>query len=89
MTSPPKNAISPQPPPVFEAEFIAGLKQLFEEKVFNLTLGLKITAIEPHQVRARITMRPELVGHYSFNRVHGGVISAGLDAVDGLAVMAA
>ena len=90
MTHPPKNATSPLPPPVFEAEFIAELKQLFEEKiVFNLTLGLKITAIEPHQVRARIDMRPELVGHYSFNRLHGGVISAGLDAMGGLAVMAA
>ena len=34
-------------------------------------------------------MRPELVGHYAYNRVHGGVISAGLDAMGGLAVMAA
>jgi uncharacterized protein (TIGR00369 family) len=29
------------------------------------------------------------VGHFSFNRIHGGVISAGLDAMGGLAVMAA
>ena len=34
-------------------------------------------------------MRNELVGHFSYNRVHGGVISAGLDAMGGLAVMAA
>jgi uncharacterized protein (TIGR00369 family) len=33
-------------------------------------------------------MRRELVGHYSHNRVHGGVISASLDAMGGLAVMA-
>jgi acyl-coenzyme A thioesterase PaaI-like protein len=32
---------------------------------------------------------PELVGHYAHNRLHGGVISAGLDAMGGLAVMAA
>ena len=38
---------------------------------------------------ARIDMRPELVGHYAYNRIHGGVISAGLDAMGGLAVMAA
>ena len=34
-------------------------------------------------------MKKELVGHYAFNRIHGGVISAGLDAMGGLAVMAA
>jgi acyl-coenzyme A thioesterase PaaI-like protein len=40
-------------------------------------------------VMGSIAMKPELVGHYSFNRIHGGVISAGLDAMGGLAVMAA
>ena len=34
-------------------------------------------------------MRPQLVGHFAYNRLHGGVISAGLDAMGGLAVMAA
>jgi uncharacterized protein (TIGR00369 family) len=38
---------------------------------------------------AHIAMKPELVGHHLFNRIHGGVISAGLDAMGGLAVMAA
>ena len=75
---------------VFEPEFVAGLKKIFEEKiVFNQTLGLKIRTLEPELVIGRITMRHELVGHYSYNRVHGGVISAGLDAMGGLAVMAA
>ena len=78
------------PPAVFEPEFIEGLKRIFEEGiVFNKTLGLKITAITPERVTARIDMRHELVGHYSYNRIHGGVISAGLDAMGGLAVMAA
>jgi uncharacterized protein (TIGR00369 family) len=40
-------------------------------------------------VTGRIDMKPELIGHFSFNRLHGGVISAGLDAMAGLAVMAA
>jgi uncharacterized protein (TIGR00369 family) len=57
--------------------------------VFNKVLGLKITALSPTEVRARIAMKPELVGHYGYNRIHGGVISAGLDAMGGLAVMAA
>jgi len=40
-------------------------------------------------VTAQIAMRPDLIGHFAHNRIHGGVISAGLDAMGGLAVMAA
>lgn len=77
-------------PVAFEPEFIAGLRQIFEEKIpFNHLLGLKITRLEPAAVAARIDMRPDLVGHFAYNRLHGGVISAGLDAMGGLAVMAA
>ena len=77
-------------PIVFEPEFIAGLKTIWEEKiVFNQVLGLKITQIEPERVIATIAMRPELIGHYAHHRLHGGVISAGLDAMGGLACMAA
>lgn len=77
-------------PVEFEPEFIDGLRQLWEEKiVFNRVLGLRLTALGPERVSARIDMRPELVGHYSYNRIHGGVISAGLDGMGGLAVMAA
>jgi len=75
---------------VFEAEFIHGLKQIFEEMIsFNRVLGLQIHDLGPAKVRARIAMKPDLVGHFSYNRIHGGVISAGLDAMGGLAVMAA
>ena len=81
---------TPVQPVQFEPEFIAGLKTIFEERiVFNQLLGLKITAVEPERVVARIDMRHELVGHFAYNRIHGGVISAGLDAMGGLACMAA
>ena len=74
----------------FEDEFVVGLKEIFEEKiVFNQTLGLEITSIQPDRVVARMAMRQQLIGHYAHNRIHGGAISAGLDAVGGLAVMAA
>ena len=75
---------------LFEEEFTAGLKDLFEEKiVFNKTLGIKITSITQLRVTASMAMRPELIGHYAHNRIHGGAISAGLDAMGGLAVMVA
>lgn len=74
----------------FEEEFIAALTQLYEERiVFNRVLGLKLTELKPNAVRARMDMRGDLVGHYIHNRIHGGVISAGLDAIGSLAVMAA
>lgn len=74
----------------FEIEFVTNLKKIFEESiVFNQVLGLKITDLLPESVHGRIEMRQELIGHYSYNRVHGGVISAALDAMGGLAVMAA
>jgi len=77
-------------PQEFESDFVTGLKAIFEEKiVFNTVLGLKITSLLPERVIGRIEMKHELVGHYTFNRLHGGVISAGLDAMGGLAVMAA
>ena len=75
---------------VFEPEFIAGIKDIFEDKiVFNKLLGITIERLESDCVTARIAMRPDLVGHYAYNRMHGGVISAGLDSMGGLAVMAA
>ena len=74
----------------FEPEFVAGLKDIFEQKiVFNQVLGLKITSLKPERVIGRIDMKHDLIGHFAYNRLHGGVISAGLDAMGGLAVMAA
>lgn len=86
----PKHTAQPSAPVVFEPEFIAGVKSIFEEKiVFNQVLGLKIDALHPDSAAAHIPMRPELIGHYAHHRMHGGVISAGLDAMGGLAVMCA
>ena len=80
----------PAVPPEFEDEFVRGLKDIFEERiVFNTVIGLKIESLRAERVIGRIAMKHELVGHYAFNRLHGGVISAGLDAMGGLAVMAA
>ncbi|MBX3607575.1 MAG: thioesterase family protein [Piscinibacter sp.] len=76
--------------PAFEAEFVAGLKEIFEERiVFNRLIGLRIDAVAAEGVSGHLPMRHELIGHYAHQRLHGGVISAGLDAMGGLAVMAA
>lgn len=76
--------------PEFEPEFVAGLTRVFDELIpFNRLLGLKITSLKADGVKGRIDMRPELIGHFVSHRLHGGVISAGLDAMGGVAVMAA
>jgi uncharacterized protein (TIGR00369 family) len=68
----------------------AALTELFEQKItFNRTLGLKVLRIGPGGPQLRFDMRPELVGHYQYGRLHGGVISATLDALAGLAIMVA
>ena len=75
---------------MFEPEFIAGLTEIFEQRIaFNRVIGLRIGSLSGDGVSGHIDMRPELIGHYAHHRLHGGVISAGLDAMGGLAVMAA
>ena len=81
MTEAPRNAIE-------QARLEAALVDLFEHKIsFNRVLGLKIAAARVGDVRATLDMRPELIGHYTYGRLHGGVISAVLDAMGGLALM--
>jgi uncharacterized protein (TIGR00369 family) len=68
----------------------AALTELFEQKIsFNQTLGLKVLRLGPGGPQLGFDMRPELVGHYQHGRLHGGVISATLDALAGLAMMVA
>jgi uncharacterized protein (TIGR00369 family) len=77
-------------PIAFEPEFIEGLRRIFDDTIpFNQVLGLKITSLKPERVVGRIEMKSELVGNFAHGRLHGGVISAGLDSMAGLAVMAA
>ena len=72
----------------FEPDFIEVLRQLVEEKItFNHVIGLKLTGVSANVLTGRIQMRPELVGHFSYNRLHGGVTSAALDTLGGLACM--
>jgi uncharacterized protein (TIGR00369 family) len=73
-----------------QARLDAALIELFEQRItFNRTLGLQVLSVQSGDVRARIAMRPELVGHHAYGRLHGGVISATLDAMGGLALMVA
>ncbi len=64
------------------------LTELFEQQIsFNQTLGLRLVEFGAQGPVLRFDMRPDLVGHYLYGRLHGGVISAALDAMGGLALM--
>ncbi len=64
------------------------IKDIFEHKItFNEFLGFQVDSLSDTEVVISFAMRPELVGHYLYGRLHGGVISSVLDATGGLAVM--
>ncbi len=66
------------------------LTELFEQRItFNQTLGLAVTSARSPNPTLQFAMRPALVGHFLHARLHGGVISATLDAMGGLALMVA
>ena len=63
------------------------LRELFEHRLsFNEVLGLKVASFNPAAPQLEFAMRPELIGHYLYGRLHGGVIAAVLDTVGGFAV---
>jgi uncharacterized protein (TIGR00369 family) len=72
-----------------QARVDEALRDLWEHRItFNEVLGLKIEKIDPKgESRVGFAMRPELVGHYLYGRLHGGAIAAVLDATGGFALM--
>jgi uncharacterized protein (TIGR00369 family) len=73
-----------------QARLEAALTELFERRItFNQTLGLVVESARADAPRIRFAMRPELIGSVFHGRLHGGVISATLDAMGGFALMAA
>ncbi|MEO7852263.1 MAG: thioesterase family protein [Rubrivivax sp.] len=80
----------PRRNPTQQRQFEAALTELFEQRItFNGVLGLKVLSLQPDAVCLRLDMRRELIGHAHSGRLHGGVISATLDALGGLALMVA
>jgi uncharacterized protein (TIGR00369 family) len=73
-----------------QARFEQAMLQLCEQQIsFNKLLGLRLARIEGSSIDVVFDMRPDLVGHFLYGRLHGGVISAVLDVTGGIALMAA
>ncbi len=70
-----------------QARLEALIKDILEHRLrFNEIIGLRIESFDPETPRLAFDMRPELVGSYIHNRLHGGVIATALDTVGGFAV---
>jgi uncharacterized protein (TIGR00369 family) len=64
------------------------LREVMEQHIaFNKHLGLRVESFDPAAPKLRFDMRPELIGNPKRQILHGGVISAALDVVGGLAIM--
>ncbi len=84
-TSPP-NA----PAPALPDAFVAGLRHLYEAEVpFNRVLGFQVDDVRAERVQVRIARKPELIGNFGRQWLHGGVICSALDAMGSLAILAA
>lgn len=66
-------------------EALGLLKVIYEERMpFDRLLGIRIDRLTPTDVQVRIDMRPELIGNFVREILHGGVISSVLDLTGGL-----
>lgn len=86
----PATSAQPRRSEAEQQRYHAMLTELWEQRLsFNRLLGLKVVSLQPGDVRMRLDMRADLVGNYLQGRLHGGVISAVLDAIGGLALLVA
>lgn len=76
--------------PLSKREVTDVIREIFSEKIpFNRILQLELVAIDDKTVRVRFPMAEAFIGNYVRSTLHGGVISATLDAVGGIAAFVA
>jgi uncharacterized protein (TIGR00369 family) len=61
------------------------VKDIYEKRIpFDQVLGMKVEVLTLEKAVVGFQMKPELVGNYVLGSLHGGVISAVLDALGGM-----
>ncbi len=72
---------------VIKEKLMEILKEAYEERMpFNKFLGVKIEVMTENLCKVRIDKKPELVGNFEQNILHGGVISSVIDLTGGIAI---
>ena len=80
-----KKAVIPSAEAAEEARLFAIIRESFVERMpFNRVLGIDIVSLRHDQAELHFDMRPDLIGNYVRNILHGGVISSVLDVTGGL-----
>ena len=67
---------------------LAILRKAWEESPFNRFLGFKVDHVNAREGQISFATKPELIGNFYQGILHGGVISAVIDAAEGLAAYA-
>jgi len=76
--------------PEEQASLETMIREIFERRIrFNEVIGFRIESFDAESPRLAFDMRPELIGNYQHQRLHGGVIATALDTVGGFAVTVA
>ena len=66
-------------------EIFSYLKRIYEDMMpFDRVLGVKIESLDFDDICVRVDMKPEFVGNFVKDILHGGVISSVLDLTGGL-----
>jgi uncharacterized protein (TIGR00369 family) len=87
MTRPLPHHQNPRRSAAEQARVDDAIRDMFEQRMcFHKLLGFEVSSLAPDGPALSFAMRDELIGHYQHGRLHGGVISAALDSVAGLAV---
>jgi uncharacterized protein (TIGR00369 family) len=64
------------------------VREVYENLPFNRLLGLKVANLKPDEAGYNFAMENELIGNAVHGILHGGVISAVLDATGGMTATA-
>jgi uncharacterized protein (TIGR00369 family) len=66
-------------------ELLPMLKEIYESMMpFNKWLGIEVTRIDLDQIDLRFTKKPEMIGNFTADMLHGGVISSVIDLAGGI-----
>lgn len=78
-----------QPAPVWTSDLVARIDGAWRDLVpHNAALGIEVLEVRVGQVKTRLPWAEHLVGNPATGVIHGGALSALLDASGGLAVAA-
>ena len=69
---------------LLDPELSTSLSAFFDRIPFNQLLGMEVIHVSREHVEVRMAMKPEMIGNFIHQTLHGGVIASILDVAGGL-----